>query len=187
VIAKMNELLEKAYNCYLVYLDNLNYGNVTQNDCLLYDAILTIANNIQEEQYIQYFVANLFCGNKYPLTITSDMNRLIAWTLNESETVSNTFDWHLINAPTNVTYPIQTNSEVGFRYFYLSIPQGSNFTVTNELNMQLYDSALPKENLNQIFTFVGTATMENGQVNNIYRKDDVYNATNSVLFKVGLS
>lgn len=180
----MNELLQKAYDCYLVYLDNLNYGNVTQNDCLLYDAILTIANNIQEERYIQYFVANLFCGDKYPLTITSDMDRLIAWTLNEEETVDNLFDWHELEAPTNTTYRVTTNSEIGFRFFYLSIPQGVNVTIMNELDMVLYDSTLPANNVNQVFSLSGTMVMEGGQINNIYRKDDIYNATNSILFKV---
>lgn len=182
----MNELLQKAYDCYLVYLDNLNYGNVTQNDCLLYDAILAIANDITEEQYLQYFVANLFCGGKYPLTITSDMDRLIAWTLNESETVQPDFDWHSLGAPTNTTYPIHTNTEVGFRFFYLSVPQGVNILVTNELDMTLYDSALPVDAQNQLFSLVGTMTMENGQTNNVFRKDDVFNATNSVLFNVKL-
>lgn len=183
----MNELLNRAYNCYLVYLDNLNYGKVDQNYCLLYDAVLTIANNIDEEKYMQYFVANLLCASPYNnLEITDDMDRIMAWTLNSSETVTNEFDWHEISTPTNKTYPINTNTEVGFRFFYLSVPQGTNFIVTNELNMQLYDSALPADNPSQIFSLMGTVTMDNGQTNNVYRKDDVYNASNSVLFNVKL-
>lgn len=182
----MNELLQRAYNCYLVYLDNLNYGKVDQNYCLVYDAILTIANNIEEEQYREYFIANLLCGERYPLTITTDMDRQLAWTLNESETVTNMFDWHYLGTPSNTTYFINTNALVGFNFFHLSIPQGTNFMVQNELNIVLYDSSLPASGVNQIFSLTGTMTMPNGYTNNTFKKDDVYNTTNSVLFKVTL-
>lgn len=182
----MNELLIRAYNCYLVHLDNLNFGRTDKTYCLLYDAILTIANDIQEEQFIEYFVANLFCPENFPLELTKDMNRVIAWTLNDSDIVQNSFNWNIINAPINDTYPIQTNKLIGFNFFYLSIPQGTNFIVYNELNMVLYDSALPANHNNQLFSFKETMLMNNNQTNNIFRKNDIYNTSNSVLFKIKL-
>lgn len=181
-----NILLQKAYDCYLIYLDNLNYGRVNQNDCLVYDAILAIANNITDKQFIQYFEENLLCGNLYPLTLTDDMDRFILWVLDPSETLLSNFVWNEIPAPTNTVYPFTTNSLYGFNYLYVSVPQNVNFTIENELNITIYDSSLPAEATNQLFALAGTMTLDNGTVNNVYRKTNVYNTHNPILFKVRL-
>ena len=177
-------LLEKAYNCFIVYLDRLNYGRTNQNYCLLYDAILTLANDITDKQFVEYFEANLDCGTRYELQITEDMERKILWTLNSSEIVLDTFVWNEIPVPEDGTFQFTTNSLGGFNYLYISIPQGVNSYFFNELNMQIFDSLAAPTAPNQIFHLVGTMTLENGSVNNVYRKDDVYNTYNPVLFKV---
>jgi len=182
-----NILLEKAYNCYMIYLDHLNYGKVNQNYCMVYGAILAIANNITDEQFVQYFEEHLLCENPlYKLTITEDMDRYILWTLSPSDVLLSNFSWNEIPAPTNTTYPFTTNSLYGFNYLYVSVPQNENFIIYNELNMSLYDSSIGAGELNQIFTLIGTMTLDNGNVNNVYKKNDVYNTNNSVLFKVRL-
>lgn len=180
----MNELLEKAYNCYIRFLNRLNYGNVTQNYCLLYDAILYIANDLDEEQFYQYFVNNLDCGTRYPLDITEDMDRLILWTLNESSVVLNTFQWNTIPAPADGTFSFTTNQLEGYNWLYISVPQDVNMYIYNELNMQLYDSLAPVDGVNQLFNLVGTMTTVNGDTNNVYRKNEVFNSHNRPLFKV---
>ena len=179
-----NILLEKAYNCFIVYLDRLSYGKVNQSYCLLYDAILAIANNIQEPQYIQYFENNLDCINMYYLNITDSMNRKILWTLHDSDILLNSFSWNEIDAPINDTYQFTTNSKISFNYLYVSIPQGVNSMIFNELNVQIFDSLVGPNATNQLFSLVGTMTLPNGSVNNVYRKNDVYNTYNPVLFKV---
>lgn len=179
-----NVLLEKAYNCYIAYLDNLNYGKVTQNYCLLYDAILMIANDITDQQYVEYFESNLDCNRRYVLNITDDMGRQILWTLNDSEVVLGNFNWTTIDAPINTTYQFTTNSLGGFNYVYISVPQTVNMLIFNELNVQIQDSLAPGTNPNQLFTLVGTMTLENGNTNNVWKKKDVYNTINPVLFKV---
>lgn len=183
----MNELLEKAYNCYIRYLNKLNYGTVTQNYCLLYDSILYIANDINDEQFYQYFVNNLNCkgaGSSFELDITDNMDRLILWTLNSSDTVLGTFTWNTVPAPQSGNYSFVTNSVSGYNWLYLSVPQDVNLLIYNELNIQLYDSNIAAGNPSQLFTLVGTMTTVNGHTNNVYRKNDVFNSLNSVLFKI---
>jgi hypothetical protein len=176
-------LLEKAYNCYIVYLDNLNYGKVSQNYCLLYDAILTISNNIEDKKYIQYFENNLNCSDLFPLNITADVNRKILWTLNNSSTVLSSFVWNEIPVPKNGLFSFTTNSLPGFNYLYISIPQSTQIIILNELNMQIYDSLSSSSSTNQLFELVGTQTV-GGTANNVYKKKNVYNTFNGVLFKV---
>lgn len=180
----MNDtLLQKAYNCYLVFLDNLNYGKVNQNYCLVYDAILLIANNIEDKQYIQYFENNLECGSLYTLNITTDMNRKILWTLSSSSTPLDNFVWNEIAANKNATYQFTTNSLPGFNYLYIATPQDKSVIIYNELNMPVFDSSAAPNGNNQLFELVGTKTVGNN-TNNIYKKKNVYNTFNPVLFKV---
>jgi len=179
----MNELLEKAYNCYLIYLDKLNYGNVNQEYCLVYDAILAISNNITDEKYRQYFVNNLLCPTKYPLTITSEMNKMIMWTLNSSSNILNNFNWNNISPTGKNLYEFTTNSVPGFNFLYLSIPEDVSFIVMNELNMVIQNNLKSAGDVNQLFIFIGTSTV-NGKINNIWRKKDVFNSLNKVSFKI---
>lgn len=179
-------LLQKAYNCYLVFLDNLNYGKVSKNYCLIYDAILCIANNVEDKQFIQYFENNLECGSLYSLNITTDMNRKILWTLNSSSTVLDGFSWNQISVPKNGTYEFTTNSLTGFNYLYIATPQEATVIIYNELNIPVFNSTLPTNSSNQLFELVGTKTVGT-TTNNVYKKKNVYNTFNPVLFKVQIT
>lgn len=57
----MDNLLEKSYNCYMRYLNNLNKGNIEQDYHVLYDSILCLKANITDTKYIEYFTNNLNC------------------------------------------------------------------------------------------------------------------------------
>ena len=58
----MNNLLQKTYNCYIFFLNNLNFGKVNQNYDLVYNATLLINSGITEPRYIEYFESNLNCN-----------------------------------------------------------------------------------------------------------------------------
>lgn len=58
----MDNLIEKSYNCYIFFLNNLNFGKVNQNYDLLYNSILLIHSGITEQRYIEYFESNLNCN-----------------------------------------------------------------------------------------------------------------------------
>lgn len=176
-------LLEKAFNCYLIYLDNLNYGKVSQSYCLLYDAILMISNNIDDKKFAQYFENNLDCPKLHSLNITEDMNRKILWTLNSSPTLLSSFTWNEIPTPSNGVFQFTTNNLYGFNYLYVSIPQDVETILYNELDMQIYNSTVAPSGSNQLFELVGTMNVGN-TINNVYKKKNVYNTNNGVLFKV---
>lgn len=182
----MEELIEKAYNCYIAYLNRLNYGKVDQSYCLLYDAILAIANDITEEKYLEYFINNLTCPILYQIEEAENINRMISWTLSSEETPDATFSWTELAAQTDTTYYVITSELVGFNFFYVSVPQSSNCIIYNELDMVLYNSTLSAADPSQAFSLAGTLTTSEGQANNILRKNDVYNTTHPVLFKVKL-
>lgn len=58
----MDNLLEKTYNCYISYLNNLNFGKTEQNYSLIYGAILVLKYNITDARTVQYFENNLHCN-----------------------------------------------------------------------------------------------------------------------------
>lgn len=167
------------------YLSNLNYGRTNQSYELLYDAILCLKEAIPELQYNQYFINNLFCPGKYKITITPAMQRIIAWTLSTEGTLAQSFIWNEISAPTLTTYTIPVGEKYGFNFLYFSVPQGIHFTIYNALDMVLFDSALPYSS-SQLFHLVGVAPTSVGTINDVYIKNDVYNSTNAVTFKLKL-
>ena len=58
----MVNLLLKSYNCYISYLDNLNFGRTDQNYNLLYDSVILLKSNINNPKFIEYFINNLSCN-----------------------------------------------------------------------------------------------------------------------------
>jgi hypothetical protein len=90
-------LLQRAYNCYLTYLDRLAYGRTDQDFCLLYGGIQVLANKM-EERYAQFFRENLLCPERYDLDIVDNANKFILWTLNASPQLEE-FTWSEIAAP----------------------------------------------------------------------------------------
>jgi hypothetical protein len=67
----------------------------------------------------------------------------------------------------------------------LALPKDKKVKIQNELNVTVYDSELSPNNGNQLFSFIGTIT-KHGVTNDVYRKDDVFNSTNEVTFKIKL-
>ena len=179
----MINLLQKAYNCYITYLDGLNYGRYSQNYCLLYDSILCLKNVITDEKYIQYFDNNLLCPERFTLNITEQMERIIAWDLSTSYT-SNSFVWNDLIAPMLATYTFNTDAEVGLHFIYLAIPQDVNFIVYNSLGFILHDSTKPQTDPGQNFQLYGTAIMSNGSTNNVWRKNDPFDSGREIEFKI---
>jgi len=179
-------LLEKTYNCYLTYLDKLAYGKTDQDTCLLYGAIQLMSNDISSSRYSQFFSENLMCPDRFILNITEDMDKHILWVLDTSAQLGQ-FNWNDIPAPADGLYEFTTNSVASFNFLYVAVPQNTKITIYNELNMVIYDSELPVNANNQLFHLVGTKTLDNGTINDVYRKDDVFNSTHSVMFKIKLS
>lgn len=61
----MASLLNKSYNSYIYFLDNLNNGNTNYEYELLYQAILCLKNNITDKKYVEYFESNLLLPIRY--------------------------------------------------------------------------------------------------------------------------
>ncbi len=64
-----NELLEKAYNCYIRFLSNMNYGRYSENYELIKDSIACITEDISDKKFIEYFTSNLTCPIFFPIQI----------------------------------------------------------------------------------------------------------------------
>ena len=178
----MIKLLEKTYNCYIRFLDNLNYGRISYPYDILYDATLCLKNNITDAKYVQFFENNLVCPIRYPIVITSTMKRMIGWYLSPNGS-NTTFIWNEKEVPTNTTYYIDVTAKSGFNYLYFSIPQNVRFTIYNTLDIQLYDSSLP-DSASQLFMLTGTTTTSKGATNNVFRKKDVYATSTPTTYKI---
>lgn len=176
------KLLEKAINCYINYLNYLTYGINNQNYNILYNAWILLKMGIDEKKLNDYFKSHLLCPTVLKLNITSEMNRLITWTLNSSETLLNDFIWNDITITTLKTYSLNTESTIGYNYLYLSIPQDLNALIYDEMNNLLYDTSSP--NLN--FDLVGTTTTSKEQTNLVYRKHNMFNTFNPITFNIKL-
>lgn len=180
-----NELLNKAYNCYMQFLTNMNYGRISQCYSLLYDAILSLQENITEVQYTQYFENNLVCPELYPLDITESM-RIFAWHLNSSDSAT-TYIWNEIPVPVLGEYTFTTNTKYGLNFLYIAVPPDTNFIVYNALGHVIQNSLLPEGEVNQLFTLVGTSQMSNGVINQVWKKTDPFNTTTyPIEFKIKL-
>lgn len=180
-----NELLSKAYNCYLQFLSNMNYGRINQCYSLLYDAILSLKENITDIQYTQYFENNLICPEVFTLNEIEPM-RILAWHLNSNSDASS-YVWEEIMVPTLGEYSFTTHTKYGLNFLYLSIPPNTNFIVYNALGNVIHNSTLPEGGTNQLFTLVGTSLMTNGAINQVWKKIDPFNTTTYPIdFKVKL-
>lgn len=62
IVTAMNNLLQKTYNCYISYLNNLNFGKVNQKYDLLYGSIIFLKSGITDAKVIEYFESNLNCN-----------------------------------------------------------------------------------------------------------------------------
>ena len=161
----MIKLLEKAYNCYITYLDRLNFGRTNQDYGLLYNACLAIDNNISVEQYNQFFINNLLCPTKYILHM-DEISNIIAWDLS-TKIDETSFIWKETQAPSSGTYTITVGSESGLHFVYFSIPQDVEFKIYNALDMVLHDSTLIETAPGQLFKLAGTTMTSNGSTNNV--------------------
>lgn len=63
----MDNLFNSTYNCYIFFLNNLNYGRINQDYSILYDSILCLKENIIDAQYVEYFENNLTCTILYQI------------------------------------------------------------------------------------------------------------------------
>lgn len=180
----MLNLLEKSYNCYITFLDNLNYGRISIKYDILQNSILCLKNNITEVRYVQYFENNLTCKKRYPLNITTEMERIIAWYLSPNPDTS-TFIWNEKDAPSLTTYYIDVTAKSGFNYLYFSVPQDVSFIIYNSLDIELFNSTLP-DSASQLFMLTGTSTTSKGAINNVFRKKDVYATSSPITYKIKL-
>ena len=87
----MINLLEKVINCFSTYLTRLSYGVTEQDYELLYDAVLLLKNNLDEDRYIQYYYNNLQCPVAFKLVISEQALRMISHTLSTSEALLPSF------------------------------------------------------------------------------------------------
>lgn len=182
-----SNLLEKAYNCYIRFLNNLTYGRTNQNYSLLYDAILSLKENITDKQFVQYFENNLTCPKLYTINITDEMARIFAWDLSSSDT-SSSFTWHEFGTPTLGDYNFTTNTKYGLNFLYIAVPSGVNFIIYDQLGSRLHDSSLPENAMGQHFEMVGTSKMSSGAINVVWKKTNPFSTTTyPVEFKVKLS
>lgn len=179
----MINLEEKVVNCFSSFIKALNCGKTDRDYCLLYDAILLLKNNITEDKYVQYFNNNLTCPIIIDLVKTDEMDRIIGFTLNSSDTVLETFTWTETESTNLKTYNITTNSVSGYNFLYFSTPPGTNVRIYDALNNLLFDSSTPG---NYEFELAGSVETSKGQTNVVYKKKNVYNSINPVTFTVSL-
>ena len=177
----MLKLLEKFVNCYDSYLSNLNYGIVPKNYNILYNSYLLLKTKINNPRYIQYYYNNLKCPIRIKLLASSDVNRMISYTLNSSGVLSPGFSWSEIDMTSSKTYNITTSSVLGYNFFYVSIPQDLNCAIHDAMNNLLFNSLIPG---NYQFILVGTTTTSKDKVNNVYRKKNVFNTFNPMPFTI---
>lgn len=183
----MPSFLEKAVNCYISYLTNLNYGITDQKYCILYDSWILLKNNITDRRIVDYYSSHLNCPIKIKLELSMDVKNLITWTINKSGATTNLFEWNNIDIlNTNKNYTVTTNSVVGYNYFYLTLPQNLDFTIYDEMNNLLFDTKNTNENLNNGFILEGTIKTINNQTNLVYRKKNMFNTVNKVTFNIKL-
>lgn len=179
----MPSFLEKAVNCYVTYLTNLNYGITDQEYCILYDSWILLKNNITDRRLVDYYSSHLNCPIKIKLELDMDVKNLITWTINRSGSITNLFEWNNVDiSTTNRYYTITTNSVSGYNYLYLTLPQYLDFMVYDEMNNLLFDTKNPNDN----FSLMGTVKTINGQTNLVYRKKNMFNTINKVNFNIKL-
>ena len=105
------------------------------------------------------------------------MDKVIAWTVNSSDNLNNTFAWEDVKISKRKDYYITNEIVDGFNFLYICLPKNTKFTIYNSLNLVLFDSSLPENG--QLFT---TIFKDNEYL--ILRKKDVYNTRNPVTFKI---
>ena len=171
----MFNLKEKVVNCYLQFLTQLNYGIVRDYN-LLYAAVLYLKNDIDESRYEQYLYNNLNCNKEITLTETSTTHMIIGNTLNSSSTLLETFEWNELSILNTGLYTITTTPKSGFNYLYISVPTG--------LTPVIYDSM--GDNITSSFNYVGEVITSLGKKNDVYKKDNVFNSSNSIQIKVSI-
>jgi hypothetical protein len=81
-------------------------------------------------------------------------------------------------------YTFTTLSVDGFNFLYLSVPEGKALKIQNSLDIILYDSERPSSDDDQQFCITGKIVTSNGTINNVFRKNDIYNSHNPAFFKI---
>lgn len=183
VMAK-SKLLEKAYNCYMYFVTNVLYGRTNQDYDMLYGATLMLKNNITNQSLTECFENRLNCPTLYSLAGIDSAAKLITWTLNTALNVNDTFVWNEIPYSQEGVYTFNTTSTPGFNFLYISIPQDTDMFIHNSMDIILLDTGRPSSDDDQLFHLVGTYTTSTGSINNVFRKNDVYNSNNPVFFKL---
>jgi len=181
-----NILLKKAYNCYIQFVNNLNYGRVSQDYNILYDAILSLKENISDVQFVQYFENNLFCPELFQLNITEEMSKTFAWDLNIDDNTTD-FIWKEIQLISLGDYNFVTNTKYGLNFLYVAIPPETNFIIYDVLGNILHNSTISEDTPGQLFTLMGTSQMSTGVMNQVWKKKNPFSTTTyPVEFKIKL-
>lgn len=55
----MDSLLQKTYNSYIIFLNNLNFGKTDQKYDLLYNSVIFIKSGIIDPKIYEFFESNL--------------------------------------------------------------------------------------------------------------------------------
>lgn len=180
----MANFLEKIYNCYLHFLNDIGKGNVNIDYKNLYGSVILQKNNITNKRLVECMSSKLNCPIIYQISDVKMEDKILSWAMSSNTNILNSFVWNEVQIDSVGTYYITTNSQSGFNFIYISIPQGSNFSIYNSLDIEIFNSTLPQSGINQLFSLSGTITTSKGGINNVYRKDDVFNTFNPVSFKI---
>ena len=178
----MVNLMGKVVNCYQTFLTYLTYGITNQNYELLYDANLLLRNEITDEKFRQYFYNNLKCSSNINLNESVTVNnKVISWTLNDSDILTNLFNWSEVNVTAAQTYNINSGSTTGYYYMYLSVPKDTRILIYDELGNLLFDAS---DSNTDEFEPCGMIQTSYGNINTVYKKKNMFNAKNPIVFTI---
>lgn len=182
----MGNLLEKVYNCYLYFINGISKGNIDQDYKNLFGSVLFLKNNIENIRLEQCMETKLNCPIVFPIEQIDTGGRVISWSLSSQDYLNNSFVWNNIAVEKFGIYTINTTQTPGFNFIYISVPQDVNVSIKNSLDIEIFNSTLPQNLQNQLFSLAGTVVTSTGEINNVYKKDDVFNTFNPVTFKIKL-
>lgn len=102
------------------------------------------------------------------------------WGLSQSETIDENLVWNKIQYNSGTTTTLVNNIVPGYNFLYISVPKDSSLAIYNALNILLYNNLL--DDSGQLFSYIGEYQTPGGATNDVYRKNDVYNTGQQVLF-----
>jgi len=178
----MLSLIEKSINCYIQYINNLSYGIQPGNYEILYKSILLLKNNITDAKYIEYFNNNLVCRTTVKLVEQLTNLDVISWAVAEEDTLPESPNFLTTSAPYAGKYKITTPSVIGYNFLYITAPKHKNIRIYDEMNDLLFDSSY----INNEFVYSGNVITQKGRTNAVYRKNNVFNTLNPIIYYITL-